>query len=180
VNVVRNFGEFVMVELPQASPTGISLDEAAQRIENYVEGRQKAYEARIGRSPCERCVTHLRSEVAAQEIADLAMEVEADLIVVGTHSRRGMSRWVLGSVAEGVVRRAECPVLVVRDKATDMRNAPIEEGCADCIEVRRESGSTSMWCPLHEARNSRISELFAQQAVRPSLRERMSRYFSSR
>ncbi|MDO9116521.1 MAG: universal stress protein [Nitrospira sp.] len=39
---------------------------------------------------------------------------EADLISVGTQGRRGLSRLILGSVAEGVLRRAGCPVLVVK------------------------------------------------------------------
>jgi nucleotide-binding universal stress UspA family protein len=43
-----------------------------------------------------------------------AKETHADLIVIGTHGRRGLSRLVLGSVAEDVVRRAPCPVLAVR------------------------------------------------------------------
>jgi len=41
--------------------------------------------------------------------------VRADLIVIGTHGRRGLSRVLLGSVAEDVVRRAACPVLTVRE-----------------------------------------------------------------
>ncbi len=43
-----------------------------------------------------------------------AEEAKADLIVVGTHGRRGLRRALLGSVAEAVVRTAPCPVLVVR------------------------------------------------------------------
>ena len=43
-----------------------------------------------------------------------AEAVHADLIVMGTHGRRGLSRLVLGSVAEDVVRRAPCPVLAIR------------------------------------------------------------------
>jgi nucleotide-binding universal stress UspA family protein len=42
-----------------------------------------------------------------------AEEVGADLIVIGTHGRRGISRAVLGSVTEWVVRHATCPVLTV-------------------------------------------------------------------
>lgn len=45
-----------------------------------------------------------------------AEEVEADLIVMGTHGRRGLSRLVMGSVAEFVVRRAPCPVLTIRPR----------------------------------------------------------------
>ena len=46
-------------------------------------------------------------------ILDAASEVSADLIVMGTHGRRGLSRALLGSVAEKVVRTATCPVMTV-------------------------------------------------------------------
>lgn len=49
-----------------------------------------------------------------EAIVEEAGRWEADLIVVGTHGRQGLSRLMLGSVAEGVLRRAGCPVLVVR------------------------------------------------------------------
>lgn len=49
-----------------------------------------------------------------QVITDLASEIEADLIVIPSHGRRGMKRILLGSVAERVVRLAHCPVLVLR------------------------------------------------------------------
>jgi len=52
------------------------------------------------------------SEMIAQE----ATAWPADLIVVGTHGRRGFSHLLLGSVAEGVVRIATKPVLLVRAK----------------------------------------------------------------
>ena len=53
----------------------------------------------------------------AQEIVDYAADVRADLIVLGTHGRTGVSRFLMGSVAEHVVRTAPCPVLVVRPSA---------------------------------------------------------------
>ncbi len=49
-----------------------------------------------------------------QVVAELAEELEADLIAVGSHGRTGLSRLVLGSVAERVTRLAHCPVLVVK------------------------------------------------------------------
>jgi len=52
----------------------------------------------------------------AAEIARAAREWPADMIIIGSHGRTGMSRVVLGSVAEAVVRTAPCPVLVVRAK----------------------------------------------------------------
>jgi nucleotide-binding universal stress UspA family protein len=50
----------------------------------------------------------------AQAIVEYATKANIDLIVVGTHGRRGLSHMVLGSVAERVVRLAPCPVLTVR------------------------------------------------------------------
>jgi len=50
----------------------------------------------------------------AHEIIRLAEREKIDLIVMGTHGRRGLSRLLMGSVAEWVMRRANCPVLTVR------------------------------------------------------------------
>ncbi len=47
-------------------------------------------------------------------LVTVADEIHADLIVLGTHGRRGFRRALLGSVAESVVRTAACPVLVAR------------------------------------------------------------------
>jgi nucleotide-binding universal stress UspA family protein len=47
-------------------------------------------------------------------IVQIAREIAADLIVIGTHGRRGVRRLLLGSVAESVLRVAPCPVLAVR------------------------------------------------------------------
>jgi nucleotide-binding universal stress UspA family protein len=52
---------------------------------------------------------------AAHEILRTAEEVSADLIVLGTHGRTGMSRLLFGSVAEQVLRRAQCPVLTIKE-----------------------------------------------------------------
>ncbi len=51
---------------------------------------------------------------ARDAILHAARAVRADLIVIGTHGRRGLTRVLLGSVAEDILRRAPCPVLAVR------------------------------------------------------------------
>jgi nucleotide-binding universal stress UspA family protein len=53
----------------------------------------------------------LRSGPAWQEVLAAATQLHADLIVLGTHGRRGLQHALLGSVAERVVRMAEIPVL---------------------------------------------------------------------
>jgi nucleotide-binding universal stress UspA family protein len=60
----------------------------------------------------------IRSEVivgaAADSIADYASENGVDLIIIATHGRSGVSRWVWGSVADRILRSACVPVLMVR------------------------------------------------------------------
>jgi len=60
--------------------------------------------------------THARIGRAPEAIHQVAIDYDADLIIVGTHGRRGIDRLVLGSVAETLVRTARCPVLVARPK----------------------------------------------------------------
>ncbi len=52
----------------------------------------------------------------ASEIVKAAKDWPADLIVIGSHGRGGLTRALMGSVAEGVMRQAPCPVLVARAK----------------------------------------------------------------
>jgi nucleotide-binding universal stress UspA family protein len=55
----------------------------------------------------------LRDGVPWEEINAVAGETKADLIVIGTHGRRGLARALLGSVAENVIRTATQPVMVI-------------------------------------------------------------------
>jgi nucleotide-binding universal stress UspA family protein len=50
-----------------------------------------------------------------EEIARVATECKADMVVMGTHGRGGFSRLLMGSVAEGVLRSVACPVLFVKE-----------------------------------------------------------------
>lgn len=59
---------------------------------------------------------HLRVGVPHEEIVATAAEEGADLLVMTTHGRKGLSHVLLGSVTERVIRTAPCPVLVVRPR----------------------------------------------------------------
>jgi nucleotide-binding universal stress UspA family protein len=59
------------------------------------------------------CTTKIIEGGAVAEITKRGRDIDADLIVVGTHGRTGIAHAMLGSVAERVVRRASCPVLTV-------------------------------------------------------------------
>jgi nucleotide-binding universal stress UspA family protein len=63
--------------------------------------------------------SHVRLGIPSEAIHQAAIDYRADLIVVGTHGRRGLQKLILGSVAESLVKIAHCPVLVVRPKNYD-------------------------------------------------------------
>lgn len=62
-----------------------------------------------------------RSGEAAEGILGQAEEMDADLIVLATHGRKGVSHFLIGSVAERAIRRSPRPVLVVRPKEAAAR-----------------------------------------------------------
>lgn len=75
---------------------------------------QAAERVRQAGRAAETALLDAKGERIAKVIADDARRWEADLIVIGTHGRSGLNRLLLGSVAEGVVRGASVPVLLVR------------------------------------------------------------------
>jgi len=58
--------------------------------------------------------TQMRDGVAYREIVEAAKRLRADLIIQATHGRTGLAHVLMGSVAERVIRTAECPVLTIR------------------------------------------------------------------
>ena len=49
------------------------------------------------------------------KIVDYAQEIDADLIVMPSHARKGINRFLLGSVAEQIIRLSHCPVLILKE-----------------------------------------------------------------
>lgn len=157
VYVASAYGPMLRLELPNDVKT-VSIEEASDHLRNYVE-QQLAEFQKTGRANFERAVTHIRVGAPADEIAQLAADLDADLVVVGTHGRRGVRRLLLGSVAEGVMRLAHCPVFVVRPKdhfGEQLANAPqIEPPCPQCVETRRKTQGRELWCARHAERHGR-------------------------
>ncbi len=74
--------------------------------------------------------TEVRLGNAAARILDVAGEINPGLIVQASHGRRGLERWLLGSVAEAIVRKAPCPVLTLRVGARSLVAADDRPGLA--------------------------------------------------
>jgi nucleotide-binding universal stress UspA family protein len=133
-----------------------TIAEAAQQLEEYLAPRVAAFRARHAGQNLTALAglrAHQRAEVPSEEIAQLAADVEADLVVIGTHGRRGLTRVMLGSVAEATVRLAPCPVLVVRPKAVPAAVPAIQPPCPRCVEARTASGGKEFWCEQHRERH---------------------------
>ena len=102
-------------------------------------------------------MAHVLRGSPAEEIVWLAANLGADLLVLGSHGKRGISRLLLGSVAEHVVRRAGCPVLVERSKLYDASwvSAELEPPCKDCVDARVASAGMQEWCARHLEHHAR-------------------------
>lgn len=95
------------------APVGELFDEEPEpppAEENQLEALAK----KAGSVKCECRWVHSEPSKEAQTIVETAQQERVDMIVVGTHGRRGLTHLLAGSVAEKVVQDAACPVLAVR------------------------------------------------------------------
>ena len=85
-------------------------------LETLQEGRAQLEVVRLTIGDLAPCDTLLRTGTPHIEIIEAAKEQSIDLIIIATHGHKGLTRVLLGSTAERVIRQAPCPVLVVREK----------------------------------------------------------------
>ncbi len=91
---------------------GLRLEDLVAEAQSYLD-----HHVRMARRQCPSPVTgHLAEGDPVHEILKRARSLSADLVIVGTHDAVGLEKFLLGSVAEKVARRAPCSVLMVRGK----------------------------------------------------------------
>lgn len=121
----------------------------------------------------------LEAHNCAAAIVGLAKQLGADLIVAGTHSRRGLNKAILGSCAEGILRHASCPVFTVGPKvktplsgniafskivfATDFTSSAAEKA-AVALAFAQDSMATIYLCHVLKNAGGDVSETFELQA----------------
>ena len=166
VHVAEAYGAVVRVHVGDDVRT-LRMDQASELVRANVAARIAALRERRSLA-FERAVTHVRVGSPADEIAQLALDIDADLVVVGTHGRRGFRRLLLGSVAESVLRSAPCPVYAVRPKLAPEHELsgrlPLLPPCRRCIEMRRETLGDRLWCDEHAAGHPSASVTAASHA----------------
>jgi nucleotide-binding universal stress UspA family protein len=72
--------------------------------------------------PGVNCVREFLTGMPVAEILQFAENNDVDMVVMASHGRTGLSRLLMGSVAEGVMRKARCPVLVVKQPVVEGRS----------------------------------------------------------
>jgi nucleotide-binding universal stress UspA family protein len=101
-----------------------------------------------------RVTLHISAGEPWTQIVQLAANLHADMVVVGTHDMSKVERALLGSVAEKVVRNSQCPVYIVRPKAWHEKPAPqVEPACPECLRTQRETAGAKLWCERHAQRH---------------------------
>ena len=96
-------------------------------------------------------IGHIGPGSAVDTILQTATDIDADLLIVGTHRRAGVEKLVLGSVAERVLRGARCPVLVAlpKDYVGASASPRIVPPCPECLAVRQHTSNETYWCKRH-------------------------------
>jgi nucleotide-binding universal stress UspA family protein len=102
--VVRDFKYLTSFHVPHPS-----LD----RLEDEVLENAKKMISRVGEEHFNACITRVLTGDAASEIITYAQTEKIELIIMGTHGRKGLDRTFFGSVAGNVVKNAPVPVMVI-------------------------------------------------------------------
>ncbi len=112
----------VIVHVDDTTPGLVFGDVGYGYVPQIDEIAQQEYQHLLAMTPSEDDVQYehrfLRGS-AADGILGVADQEHVDLIVIGTHGRSGLSKLLMGNVAEAVVRRAKCPVLTIKQPVED-------------------------------------------------------------
>ena len=117
-SLARDTGAALLIVHVEEPPVAYGGGELYYGIPNpATEDLRKMLDEVRPKDPNVPCDHYLITGDPAAAIVRFAEEENADLIVMGTHGRTGLSRLLMGSVAESVVGRAKCPVLTLRQPA---------------------------------------------------------------
>jgi nucleotide-binding universal stress UspA family protein len=121
--------------------------ESAGLLRLYVQEKAKV----LGGMTDQRVGIHVREGDPPAQIAQLAVDLGADLILVGSHHAPRLKNLVLGSTAERVMAHATCPVFVAgpRPKPEPPHVIVIEGPCPDCVSARMATRGVQWWCARH-------------------------------
>ena len=106
-----NYNVLTEDERAQRPYTDNEMEQLSQKAQKYLETV-----AAPMRGKNIDVTTRVSAGHAAEEILNIAEEVDADLIAMSTHGRSGLSLWALGSITDKVLHESKIPVLTIRAK----------------------------------------------------------------
>lgn len=146
-------GDAVQAPVPGLSLPLKTIDELRRELISHLDERLVAL---ADYSPTKvRVFGHVLIDSPSLALTNLASQLEADLLVVGSQGLHGVARWLLGSVADAVIRQAACPVLVVPPEPEALPSPVIEPPCPRCVAARQASSGAELWCEQHRQRHGR-------------------------
>lgn len=116
-----------VAEVNDAEETAARMETLPERLQDLLGMDQSGFQSFVERGE------------PGHGIVERARRFPADLVVVGSHNRKGIERWLLGSVAEYVVRHAHCPVLVARPQLGP------DGGVLAACDLEAMTGSVLRW-----------------------------------
>ena len=150
---------------------GESSSEAGSALGEYVATARRLVDSLAARHPAAARVVvepaGARTFFAHDAIREKAVELHADLIVMGTHGRRGLSRLLMGSNAERVLRQAPCHVLTVRADASvppddELRELLVPVDFSECSRLGLDGALV-----LAANRRARVNVLHVMEPLPP-------------
>ncbi len=132
----------------------IEVPDAKRLTKQLEEGQRILTAATADLPPSITPIFHLAAGEPVIEILQVAANLQADLLVLGTQELTSFERLFLGSVVEPVTRRAQCPVFVVRRKDYHLKVVKeILPPCPDCVAKQNATHGAELWCARHSERH---------------------------
>ncbi len=149
VHAFKTFGPVVFTDVPGMPIEGLSYKQASARLRSHVFGIRAEMEKDLKHPICEELSVHLSDEHPSELLSRKARDLEADLIIVGTHEHKGISRIWHGLTSEEIMRHAPCSVMVVRAPDRGPEMPEFAHACPKCIEMRQKTQGKNLWCSQH-------------------------------
>lgn len=112
IYIVQNFEDYSGFFVPQ-----MTLPSLESELVEGAENKMKTFTEEISDFCTKAGISSLEGKVfmgeVSEKIVDYAGEIEADMIIMGTHGYKGLEKIMFGSVADKIVRSAACPVLTI-------------------------------------------------------------------
>ncbi|MDD8042759.1 MAG: universal stress protein [Verrucomicrobiota bacterium] len=125
--LLKNNAKLVLVHVlepvpaPADSTWAVDLVELERQMEESATNRLKSLAEELSQKEGLVVRTEFRRGVPYRGLLEAVQDLMADLLVLGTHGRTGLSHMFLGSTAERTVRHASCPVLTIRHRGEEQQ-----------------------------------------------------------